>query len=104
MKTKILLAFITLLITTACATHKEFVINMNNWVGSDIKTFNKHMGKPSQTTQDCNQDKTYVYNFEKEGSENNKLKCDIWVEVDKCIIKKISWEGSNCKAYSSPLK
>ena len=103
MFTKIIISISAVLLLSACATHQEFVTNMNNWVGSDIEVFNKHIGQPNNTTKDCNDDITYVYNFQKQDGEVLK-KCNIFVKVDKCTIQKISWEGNNCKAYPSALR
>ena len=103
---KTTITFLTVILISACANHSEFVNNMNNWVGSDIKTFNRHMGQPTSTTKDCtncSDNITYVYNFQKQDGKALK-KCDIFVNVDGCTIKKISWDGNNCTAYPSPLK
>ena len=101
---KTLFLVISLIFLSACATKKEFRKDMNNWVGSDIKTYIKHNGHPISTQKNSNGNTLYVYNFSVQENEIQK-KCKRWVEVTKSKkIKKITWDGNYCVAYPSALK
>jgi len=98
------LLFISLLLLSGCATHDEFKRDMNNWVGSDIKTYTKHNGKPLKTSKNVDGNTIYAYSYSSVENETQQ-RCDWWVEVTKSQkVKKITWDGNYCVAYPSAFK
>ncbi len=56
-----LLGIVGILFLSACATHKNFIIKHNAWVGRDIHAFIAQVGHPDQTYTLPNKNAVYIY-------------------------------------------